>query len=261
MQSADLNKAFVAAFEIAHYQRFERVDSSQQRSCIIDLLNSLDWKQRLTWYDFSSNNLSILHYQFALSDMTYLFESQFNLWLRMFAFSFCRCAKVWFKMLFHSRRAKAIKSCWIIHNFMTDCAWDFRQFFNNRSQLYKLISYIELLIIFNFLNQSELTIFFWVLFWILLTTEIWDHYRRKESSIFKVHWTYSLFSLILSCEKFWWILFIASCLIFFFSKWCEEFINHWTWLAKSSEWRLSEDELCEMLSSDRLKVINELDIL
>ncbi len=69
----------------------------------------------------------------------------------------------------------------------------------------------------TFLNQSELTIFFWVLFWIFSTTEIWDYYRRKESSVFKVHWTYSLFSLILSCGKFWWILFIAFCLIFFFS--------------------------------------------
>ena len=113
----------------------------------------------------------------------------------------------------------------------------------------------------TFLNQSELTIFFWVLFWILLTTEIWDYHHRKESSVFKVHWTYSLFSFILSCEKFWWILFIAFCLIFFFSKWCEEFIDHWTELAKSSEWRLFEDELCETLSSDRLKVVNELDIL
>ncbi len=81
MQSADLNETFVAAFEIAHYQWFERIDSSQQRSCIIDLLNSLDWRQRLTQYDFSFNSLSILHYQFALSDMTYSFESQFNLWL------------------------------------------------------------------------------------------------------------------------------------------------------------------------------------
>ncbi len=48
----------------------------------------------------------------------------------------------------------------------------------------------------TFLNQSELTIFFWVLFWILSTTEIWNHHHRKESSVFKVHWTYSLFSLI-----------------------------------------------------------------
>ena len=133
VQSADMNEAFVAAFEIARYQQFERVDSSQQRSYIIDLLNSLDWRQRLTWYDFSFNNLSILHYQFALSDMTYSFESQFNLWLRVFAFSLCRCAKVWFKMLFYSRRAEAIKSCRMIHNLIADFAWDFRQFFNNRS--------------------------------------------------------------------------------------------------------------------------------
>ncbi len=112
-------------FQIAHYQWFEKVDSNQQRSCIIDLLNSLDWRQRLTWYDFSSNSLSILHYQFALSNMTYSFKSQFNLWLWIFAFSLCRCAKVWFKMLFHSRCAKAIKSCRMIHNFIADCAWDF----------------------------------------------------------------------------------------------------------------------------------------
>ncbi len=38
-----------------------------------------------------------------------------------------------------------------------------------------------------FLNQSELFIFFWVLFWILLTTEIWDHYCRKKLSVFKVY--------------------------------------------------------------------------
>jgi len=75
VQSADLNEAFVAAFEIAHYQRFERVNSSQQRFYIIDFFNSFDWRQRLTWYDFSSNSLSILHYQFALSNMTYSFES------------------------------------------------------------------------------------------------------------------------------------------------------------------------------------------
>ncbi len=75
MQSADLNEAFVAAFKIAHYQQFKKVDSSQQKSCIIDLLNSLDWRQRLTQYNFSSNSLSILHYQFALSDMTYSFKS------------------------------------------------------------------------------------------------------------------------------------------------------------------------------------------
>ncbi len=112
-----------------------------------------------------------------------------------------------------------------------------------------------------FLNQSELFIFFWVLFWILSTTEIWDHHCRKELSVFKVHWTYSLFTLSLSCEKFCWILSIASCLVFIFSEWCEEFINHWTWLAKFSEWRLSEDELCETLSSDRLKVVNKLNIL
>ena len=112
-----------------------------------------------------------------------------------------------------------------------------------------------------FLNQSELFIFFWVLFWILLTTEIWDHHCRKELFVFKVYWTYSLFSLSLSCEKFYWILLIASCLVFIFSEWCEEFIDHWTWLAKSSEWRLSEDKLCETLLSDRLKVVNELDIL
>ncbi len=123
---------------------------------------------------------------------------------------------------------------------------------------FHILNYLSSL---TFLNQSELTIFFWVLFWILSTTEIWDHHHRKESFVFKVHWTYSLFSLILSCEKFWWILFIASCLIFFFSKWYEEFINHWTWLAKSSEWRLSENKLCEMLSSDRLKVVNKLNIL
>jgi len=42
VQSADLNEAFVAAFEIACYQQFKRIDSSQQKSCIIDLLNSLD---------------------------------------------------------------------------------------------------------------------------------------------------------------------------------------------------------------------------
>ena len=147
VQSANLNEAFVAAFEITHYQRFEKVDLSQQRSCIIDFLNSLNWRQRLTWYDFSSNNLSILHYQFALSDMTYSFESQFNLWLQVFAFSFCRCAKVWFKMLFHSRCAETIKSCRMIHNLIADFAWDFRQFFNNWSQLYKVISYIKLFII------------------------------------------------------------------------------------------------------------------
>ncbi len=131
VQSANLNKAFVTAFEIACYQQFERINSSQQKSCIIDLLNSLDWRQKLTWYDFSFNSLSILHYQFALSDMTYSFKSQFNLWLQVFTFSLCRCAKVWFKMLFHNKRVKAIKSCWMIHNFMTDYAWDFRQFFNN----------------------------------------------------------------------------------------------------------------------------------
>ncbi len=160
VQSTDLNEAFVAAFEITRYQRFKRVDSSQQRSCIIDFFNSLDWRQRLTRYDFSSNSLSILHYQFALSDMTYSFKSQFNLWLWMFAFSLCRCAKVWFKMLFHSRRVKAIKSCWIIYNLMTDCAWDFRQFFNNRSQLYKVISYIELLIVFDFFESKWINYLF-----------------------------------------------------------------------------------------------------
>ncbi len=154
VQFADLNEAFVAAFEIAHYQRFKRIDSSQQRSCIIDFLNSLDWRQRLTQYDFSSNNLSILHYQFALSDMTYLFESQFNLWLQVFAFSLCCCVKVWFKMLFHSRHAETIKSCRMIHNFIADFAWDFRQFFNNWSQLYKVISYIKLLIVCS-LFESE----------------------------------------------------------------------------------------------------------
>ncbi len=159
-QSANLNEACVAAFKIAHYQRFERIDSSQQRSCIIDLFNLLDWRQRLTWYDFSSNSLSILHYQFALSDMTYSFESQFSLWLQMFAFSLCCCAKVWFKMLFHSRCAKAIKSCWIIHNLMTDCARDFRQFFNNWSQLYKVISYIELLIVFDFFESERIDYLF-----------------------------------------------------------------------------------------------------
>ncbi len=160
MQSADLNEAFVAAFEIAHYQRFKKVDSSQQRSCIIDFLDSLDWRQRLTQYDFSSNSLSILHYQFALSDMIYSFESQFNLWLQVFAFSLCRCAKVWFKMLFHRKRAKAIKSCWMIHNLMTDYAWDFRQFFNNRSQLYKVISYIKLLIVFDFFELEWINYLF-----------------------------------------------------------------------------------------------------
>ncbi len=41
----------------------------------------------------------------------------------------------------------------------------------------------------TFLNQSELTIFFWILFWILSTTKIWDHHCRKKSSVFKVHWT------------------------------------------------------------------------
>ncbi len=79
VQSADLNEAFVAAFKIAYYQQFKKVNSSQQKSCIIDFLNSFNWKQRLTWYDFSSNSLSILHYQFALSNMTYSFKSQFNL--------------------------------------------------------------------------------------------------------------------------------------------------------------------------------------
>ena len=151
VQSTDLNEAFVAAFEITRYQRFKRVDSSQQRSCIIDLFNSLDWRQRLTRYDFSS---------FALSDMTYSFKSQFNLWLWMFAFSLCCCVKVWFKMLFHSRRVKAIKSCWIIYNLMTDCAWDFRQFFNNRSQLYKVISYIKLLIVFDFFESERINYLF-----------------------------------------------------------------------------------------------------
>ncbi len=159
-QSADLNEACVAAFEIARYQWFERIDSSQQRSCIIDLLNSLDWRQRLTQYDFSSNSLLILHYQFALSDMTYSFKSQFNLWLRMFMFSLCRCAKVWFKMLFHSRHAKAIKSCKIIHNLIADYAWDFEQFFNYQSQLYKAISYIELLIIFDFFESERINYLF-----------------------------------------------------------------------------------------------------
>ena len=163
VKSADLNEAFVAAFKIARYQRFKRVDSSQQRSCIIDLFNSLDWRQRLTWYDFSSNSLSILHYQFALSDMTYSFESQFNLWLRVFAFSLCRCAKVWFKMLLHSRRAEAIKSCRMIHNLTADFAWDFKQFFNNRSQLYKVISYIRLLIVCN-LFESERIIYLFLSF-------------------------------------------------------------------------------------------------
>ncbi len=160
VQFADLNEAFVAAFEIAHYQWFKRINSSQQRSCIIDLFNSLDWRQRLTWYDFSSNNLLILHYQFALSDMTYSFKSQFNLWLQMFAFLLCRCAKVWFKMLFHSRCAEAIKSCRMIHNFIADFAWDFRQFFNNWSQLYKVISYIRLLITCSFFESERIVYLF-----------------------------------------------------------------------------------------------------
>jgi len=177
VQSTDLNEAFVAAFEIAHYQRFERIDSSQQRSCIIDLFNSLDWRQRLTQYDFSSNSLSILHYQFALSDMTYSFESQFNLWLRVFAFSLCRCAKVWFKMLFHNRRAKAIKSCWMIHNLMTDCAWDFKQFFNNWSQLYKVISYIKLLIVFDFFELKRINYLF-----LSLVLNILDNRDLRSSS-------------------------------------------------------------------------------
>jgi len=153
-QSANLNEAYVTAFKIAHYQRFERVDSSQQRFCIIDFFNSLDWRQRLTQYDFSSNSLSILHYQFALSNMTYSFKSQFNLWLQVFTFSLCCCAKVWFKMRFHSRRAKAIKSCRMIHNLIADYAWDFEQFFNYQSQLYKVISYIELLIVFDFFESE-----------------------------------------------------------------------------------------------------------
>jgi len=160
VQSANLNEAFVAAFKIAHYQWFKRINSSQQRFCIIDFLNFLDWRQRLTWYDFSSNSLSILHYQFALSDMTYSFESQFNLWLQVFAFLLCHCAKVWFKMLFHNRCVKTIKSCWMIHNFMTDYAWDFRQFFNNWSQLYKVISYIKLLIIFDFFESKQINYLF-----------------------------------------------------------------------------------------------------
>ncbi len=162
--------------------------------------------------------------------MTYSFESQFNLWLQVFMFSFCRCAKVWFKMLFHKKCAEAIKSCRMIHNLIADFAWDFRQFFNNRSQLYKVISYIRLLIACSLFESKQIIYLFLVLFWILLTTEIWDHHCRKELSVFKVHWTYSLFSLSLSCEKFCWILSIASCLVFIFSEWCKEFINHWTWL-------------------------------
>jgi len=38
VQSANLNEAFIAAFKIACYQQFERINSSQQRSCIIDFL-------------------------------------------------------------------------------------------------------------------------------------------------------------------------------------------------------------------------------
>jgi len=162
-QFANLNKAFIAAFEIARCQWFKKVNSSQQRFYIVDLFNSLDWKQRLTWYDFSSNNLSILHYQFALSDMIYSFKSQFNLWLQVFTFSLCRCAKVWFKMLFHSRCAEVIKNCRMIHNFITDFAWDFKQFFNNQSQLYKVISYIRLFIICS-LFESEWIIYLFLSF-------------------------------------------------------------------------------------------------
>ncbi len=43
---------------------------------------------------------------------------------------------------------------------MTDYAWDFRQFFNNRSQLYKVISYIKLLIVFDFFESERINYLF-----------------------------------------------------------------------------------------------------
>ncbi len=48
----------------------------------------------------------------------------------------------------------------MIHNFIADCAWDFEQLFNYQSQLYKVISYIKLFIIFDFFESERINYLF-----------------------------------------------------------------------------------------------------
>ncbi len=160
VQYVDLNEAFVAAFEIAHYQRFKRINSSQQRSCIIDFFNFLDWKQRLTWYNFSSNSLLILHYQIWLTH------------LKVSSIYDYEC------LHFHSVAVqKSDSRCFFIVNVLKllkavewfIILWQIvHEILNNSSTIevncIKWFHILNCLSSLTFLNQSKLTIFFWVLF-------------------------------------------------------------------------------------------------
>jgi len=88
-----------------------------------------------------------------------------------------------------------------------------------------------------FLAQSELSIFLWVLLMTLSSTNICNHHCWNWALISELHSTYWLFSLNIRREISWWILFIASWKVHFFSTkiWL---MFHESWLAKSLEWRL-----------------------
>ena len=72
---------------------------------------------------------------------------------------------------------------------------------------------------------------------ILLSTDVCNHHCWNWALISALHSTYWLFSLNIKREVSWWVLFIASWKVHFFSTkfWL---MFHESWLADSLKWRL-----------------------
>ncbi len=72
---------------------------------------------------------------------------------------------------------------------------------------------------------------------ILLSTDVCNHHCWNWALISALHSTYWLFSLNIKREVLWWILFIVSWRVHFFSTkfWL---MFHKSWLADSLKWRL-----------------------
>ncbi len=72
---------------------------------------------------------------------------------------------------------------------------------------------------------------------ILLSTDVCNYHCWNWALISALHSTYWLFSLNIKREVSWWILFIASWRVYFFSTkfWL---MFHESWLADSLKWRL-----------------------
>ncbi len=103
---------------------------------------------------------------------------------------------------------------------------------------------------------------------ILSSTNVCSHHCWNWALISKLHSTYWLFSLNIRREVSWWILFIASWRVYFFSTKIWLMFRE-SWLAKSLEWRLLKvnEWMIKKLNSfsiddlDNSYVLSESDIL